>query len=225
MDEMYARPFVGTVDGYLYSPAFAQAFYPLTVLPFGTVELIWRTLLVAATATMAGPFTLIALFLSPVASEINVGNVDVLIGLVVVAGYRWPAAWAFVLLTKVTPGVGLLWFAARREWRQLGVALGATLAVCFVSLLLSPGSWPQWLAVLAANTIEAHAGGSFPVPVLLPVPLLIRLPLAALLVSWAARTNRRPLLPVAVFLALPVVWFTSLSLLLAVIPLSRPGAI
>ena len=42
----------------------------------------------------------------------------------IVLGFRWPFTWAFVLLTKVTPGVGLLWFAVRREWRSLAIALG-----------------------------------------------------------------------------------------------------
>ena len=35
-------------------------------------------------------------------------------------------SWAFVLLTKVTPGIGLLWFAIRRRWRDLAIALGVT---------------------------------------------------------------------------------------------------
>jgi hypothetical protein len=35
------------------------------------------------------------------------------------------------------------------------------------------------------------------------------------LVVWAARTNRRWLLPVAVVIAMPVVWLTSLSVLVA----------
>ncbi len=39
-------------------------------------------------------------------------------------GFRYPATWAFVLLAKVTPGIGLLWFLVRREWRNLAIALG-----------------------------------------------------------------------------------------------------
>ena len=47
----------------------------------------------------------------------TVGNIHLLLGAVIVAGFRWPWLWALPLLTKVTPGVGLLWFALRREWR------------------------------------------------------------------------------------------------------------
>src|SRR5687767_6482141 len=35
LDALYSRGQVGGVDAYLYSPAFAQAFTPLTWLPFG----------------------------------------------------------------------------------------------------------------------------------------------------------------------------------------------
>ena len=62
----------------------------------------------------------------PVLFEFYLGNVHLLLALAIVLGFRWPAAWAFVLLTKITPGIGLLWFAVRREWRSLAIALGAT---------------------------------------------------------------------------------------------------
>jgi hypothetical protein len=58
--------------------------------------------------------------------ELAGGNIEILIAVAIVVGFRWPAAWSFVLLTKVTPGVGLLWFAVRREWNQLATALVAT---------------------------------------------------------------------------------------------------
>jgi hypothetical protein len=53
----------------------------------------------------------------------------------------------------------------------------------------------------------------------LPVGLLPRLILAIAIVAAAAWTNRRWLLPVAVVLALPVVWLNSLAVLAAAVPL------
>ena len=50
--------------------------------------------------------------------ELAGGNISLLLAVAIVVGFRWPAAWAFVLLTKVTPGIGLLWFVVRREWRS-----------------------------------------------------------------------------------------------------------
>ena len=57
------------------------------------------------------------------------GNINLLIVGAVLIGFRYPWAWAFIILTKVTPGIGLLWFLTRREWRHLAIALGATLGV------------------------------------------------------------------------------------------------
>jgi len=55
----------------------------------------------------------------------------------------------------------------------------------------------------------------------LPVPLLPRLVAAGLLVAWGARADRRWVLPVAVTLALPVVWVNSLAVLVALVPAAR----
>ena len=51
------------------------------------------------------------------------------------------------------------------------------------------------------------------------IPLLARLPVAAIIVIWAARTDRRWLVPVAAVIAMPVMWPNSYSVLVAVIPL------
>jgi hypothetical protein len=116
-------------------------------------------------------------------------------------------------LTKVTPGVGLLWFAVRREWRSLGIALGVTAGLLLVTAPLVPA----WLGSLAAN--QGYTGpGYFTVM----VPLLPRLAAAALLVAWGARTDRAWVLPVAVTIAVPVLWFNALAGLVGAI--SRRGA-
>jgi hypothetical protein len=134
-----------------------------------------------------------------------------------VAGFRFSGTWAFPLLTKVTPGVGVLWFAIRREWRAVAIALVTTAGVVVLSFLTTPpGEWLEWGRVLAGNAGAPIDSGS------LPVPLLVRLPVAVALVWWAARSDRRWVLPIACLLALPVIWYGSLSLLLAVIPLAAP---
>ena len=72
----------------------------------------------------------------PIPFEIVSGNVHLLYAAVIVAGFRLSAAWALPLLTKVTPGIGLVWFLVRREWRPLAVAFGVTVAVAAVSFVL-----------------------------------------------------------------------------------------
>ena len=201
---------------YMYSPAFVQAISPLQGLALGAFLTVFRGAQVIALALLVGPFSLLALFLPPVASEINAGNIHLFLGLAIVAGFRWPALWAFVLLTKVTPGLGLLWFAVRREWRSLAIALVATGAVVIGSgLLLGVGPWIAWANVLIANSGLDHDA-------LMPVslPLWLRLGLAAALIVWGARTDRRGVVPIACVIALPWIWFTSLSMGLAAVPLA-----
>jgi hypothetical protein len=52
-----------------------------------------------------------------------------------------------------------------------------------------------------------------------PIPFIVRLPIAVVVVVWGARTDRRWTVPVASMLALPALWYGSLTMLLAVIPL------
>ena len=207
---------VGAFGAYLYSPVFLQLIAPLRALSWLGFMGAWETILLLATAGLAGPTLLapIGLLLVP---ELLGGNITVLLALAIVAGFRWPASWSFVLLTKVTPGIGLLWFAVRREWRNLGIALGATLAVIAVSFVVLPDAWRHWVDVLAAGPSTAVSSGS------IPIPLLVRLPVAAILLVWGARTNRRWVVPVACLLALPVIWYGSLAMLVGVVPLIRPA--
>jgi hypothetical protein len=124
-------------------------------------------------------------------------------------GFRWPAAWSFVLLTKVTPGVGALWFAFRREWRSFAIAVAVTGVMCLVTLVAAPTLWLDWFRLMMSAT---------PVPSLLP-PLIVRVPAAVVLIWFAARTDRAWLVPVACLLAMPTIWIQSTALLLASFPL------
>jgi hypothetical protein len=199
---------------YVYSPAFLQLVTPLTALPWQAFMAAWTALLIGAVRFLTGPRLLAAGLLFPfTAMEVAGGNVSLLLAVAIVAGFRWPAAWAIVLLTKITPGIGLLWFAVRREWRSLAIALGVTAAIAAVSYVTMPGAWQRWFEVIVAN---AGKGGTW---ASVPVPLWLRLPAAAALVVWGARTDRRWTVPVASMLALPALWYGGLSMLLAVIPL------
>jgi len=55
-----------------------------------------------------------------------------------------------------------------------------------------------------------------------PIPFLVRMPAAIAVVVWGARTDRRWTVPVAAMLALPALWYGSLTMLLAVIALRDP---
>jgi hypothetical protein len=199
-----------------YSPAVAQVFAVLHVLPWWIFLWGWTALLVATLVWLGGRWTLLLLAFPPLVLELYAGNINLLIAAAIAFGFRYPAAWAFVLLTKVTPGVGVLWFAFRREWRNLAMALGATAAIVLVSFALAPALWGQWLAALTG--LSGQGAGE------LPIPLVLRLPIAAGVVWWGARTDRRWAVPVAATIATPVLWIgwsAWLVVLLGALPLLR----
>ncbi len=214
LDHPYAGAQVDARDAFLYSPAFAQATAPLRLLPWDAFRTLWRAAELAALTALAGPATLPCLFVGPIASELNAGNIHLLLAAAVVAGFRWPAAWSFVLLTKVTPGIGLLWLAVRREWRALATALTATLAIVAISAVLAPGLWLDWITLLVR---EASVPPRREWEVVM-LPLAWRLAVAAVVVAWGARNDRRWAVPLGAFLALPVTWYTGLSLLAGILP-------
>ncbi len=205
-----------TIGAYPYSPAFAQLVYPLDLLPWPAFVAAWTAILIAAAYLLTGPdLFLVGLVVGLM--EIAGGNISLLLALAIVAGFRYPWTWAFVLLTKITPGVGLLWFAVRREWRQLVIALGATMAIVALSFVMLPDAWRAWIDVLTANSGK---GGTWAA---IPIPLVVRGPIGVLLIAWGARRNQRWVVPVGAMLALPALWYGSLSMLLGVIPLTTPA--
>ena len=218
----YSLP-AGAANAYLYSPAFAQALWPVTHLPWSAFLALWMAVLTAATVWLISPLRVwaIPVFLACVPAIIT-GNIYPLFAVVVVTGMRYPAAWALPLLTKVTPGVGLVWFAVRREWRQLFTAVGATAGIVAVSAIFMGGEWTHWMTFMAHQPHAVHASGNSVSG--LPAPsLLVRLPLGIAVVAFAARTDRRWLLPIGMLCADPMfAWFA--FLLLTAIPRLRPRA-
>ena len=220
-----SHPYVSTIEGaagapgaYLYSPAFRQAIEPLTLLSWPAFHAIWEALLIGLVVAMSGPFALLILYNPVMLIELQAGNIHVLLAAAIVLGFRYPATWAFVLLTKATPGIGLLWFAVRREWRNLGLAVGATALVVGASLLLAPGLWAQWIESLARNATIPFADYSATIG----GPLWLRGPIAAALVAWGGLTNRRWTVPAAATLAIPLLAYFNFSLLVALVPLLIP---
>jgi len=211
------QPYVfdaGDFGAYLYSPAFLQILNPILNLRWDMFLTVWAGVLMATLLVLTGPVLFV--FALPVAFfEIWGGNVHLLIALAIVVGFRWPGTWSFVLLTKVTPGIGLLWFAARREWRKLAIALGTTAVIVGVSLAIDPNLWRSWIELLVREASGTASQGH------IPIPLLWRLPFAAALAIYAGRTDRKWLLPVVAFLAMPVLWWGSLSVLIGCVALER----
>ena len=207
-------PDAGDFGAYLYSPAFIQILNPVLILTWGEFLALWAGLLMITLLVLTGPVLFV--FALPVAFfEIWGGNIHLLLALAIVLGFRWPGTWAFTLLTKVTPGIGLLWFAARREWRNLAIALGTTALIVGVAFAMAPTLWFSWVDLLLRQASGTAAEGH------IPIPLWFRLPIAAALAIYAGRTDRKWLIPVVALVAMPVLWWGSLSVLIGCVALER----
>jgi hypothetical protein len=218
---------LGTIGSFTYSPAFALALSPIRPLPFWLFFTIWDAFLIVNLVWLTGRMTLVWLVFLPVPLELYHGNVHILLATVCVLGFEYPAIWSVGILTKLTPGVSLLWFVVRREWKSLAWALGATAVISAVSFAIAPGAWFDWIKFLTSSQ-ETGAGANDWYSFLFP-PLWLRIVAAALLVIWGARTDRRWVVPIAMVISMPVIWVTTPAMLVAIPRLRRrtapvPGA-
>lgn len=206
----------GSLGAFPYTPVAARLFAPASLLTWPQFWFAWTLVLLGTIVWLGWRQALLVLAFPPVTVELYHGNIHLLLAAAVALGFRYPAAWAFVLLTKVTPGVGLVWFAVRREWRSLAIALGVTALVALVSVAVDGRLWRQWIeqAILPAATQPMTQPS-------IAIPLAIRLPAAIVVVAWGARTDRAWTVPLAAALALPVLWFAGLSILAAIPAIDR----
>lgn len=213
LDSLYRGSRLGDQDAFLYSPLIAWLFLPFSWMPYEVFYAILAAANLTALVWLVGPeIAAVALLAQPVSNEVARGNIHLLLAAAIVIGFRYPGAWAWVLLTKVTPGVGILWFAFRREWRRMAVAVGWTAAIAVVGFVIAPELWLRWFDLLAANAESTR-------PSVLPVPVWVRLLGAAILLGLGAWRNRPAIVPVAAMLALPAIWVNALAMLVAIIPL------
>ena len=237
--DMYWRassggPTYGTIWGadaasrYVYPPPLAQLLQPLHALGWPVFVALWTVGIFLAlwgstrwwslpVLAVSGSALLGFGFDHALANPLTfafIGNIQSVIALAILLGFRWPAAWAFVLLTKIGPGIGVLWFAARGEWRQFAIAVSATAAVAAVSFIVAPTAWFDFVRFATANVTAAA-----PVPVI-PVPLFVRLVMSAVLIVWGARSDRRWTVPIAAgWASLALYEWSAITVWLAALPL------
>jgi hypothetical protein len=210
----YAGASVGTVGSFLYPPIFLQALAPLGSLPWPIFLFGWTAALAATAIGLLSRVprrarTWLPFLLLVAGADVWAGNVNVFIAGAIVVGMTHPAAWGAVALTKVTPGIGLLWHGLRGDWTSVWRVVAVCALLVGASVAIDPGLWSSWLTMLRGEA------GPMVYPEALPIPLYLRLPAAVAVVMWAARADRPELVPVASLLALPVIWFNGLALLLA----------
>lgn len=211
----YRGAALGAPDAFFYAPVVAQLLGPFTALPFQVFRLGFAGVDLLG---LAGSGLLYTLVLPGVMEDIVRGNIHILMALAIVAGFRFPGTWSGVLLTKVTPAIGLAWFAVRREWGALLQVMLVTGLIVAISVLLGGVHlWVDWVRLLLTSSENPR---TYPYLFgIAPPPLVVRMPMALAVVVWGALTDRRWSVPVAAFLALPVIWPSGFAVLLAVPPL------
>jgi hypothetical protein len=214
---------LGTIGSFTYSPVVALIASPAHLLPFGLFFVLWDSFLIVNFVWLTRRMALVWLVFLPVPLELYHGNVHILLAAVCVLGFEYPALWSIGLLTKVTPGVALLWFVVRREWRALAMALGATAAITAVSIVIAPSAWCDWMNFLTASSSAGpQVNGSY--EYLIP-PLWLRMGVAVVLMVWGARTDRRWVVPVAVAVSMPVIWPITPAILTAIPRLRKKASL
>ena len=225
-----------TPFAYWYPPPLAQVLAPFTG-PIGAdaFSVLWTVVLLACLWWLAGRDVLVALALVaflPVAVELRVRNVHLLLAVLVVLGLRrsW-AFWVPAAALKITPVLGIAYLAAAGRWRE-ALKVGALgLVVLGFSYALAPGAWRDFLDVVGARA--GTDGGS-----LVPIPFAIRFAAGGALTvlgglvaarrvgllgvrGWEPDRIGEVLLIVGLTIANPTLWMTAFSLLVAIVPLWR----
>lgn len=206
------------VGVFRHSPVIAQVASLFGGIPWLVAQLGFLAVQLGAIVLIAGKRWPYVVLFPGVLWNLYFGNVDLLMGAAIVVGFRYSGAWAFLFLTKLTPGIGVLWFAFRGEWRKLGIALTTTVVISAVSFVIAPDLWFKWAEELREMAALPQAS-FYP-------PLAVRLVFAVALTWFAARSDRAWLLPVVCLLAVPNPWFVTFAILGASVALfgRRPGA-
>lgn len=203
LDPYAARSELGA---FRYAPPSAMLMAPMSLLPFERAYIAWLALDIAALWYIARRWMFALILFPPVFADLAFGNIHVLYGAMIVAGRRHPAVWVFGLMTKITPGIGVIWYTLRGEWRALVEVAGITMVAVGLSLVLQgPAAWDAWLRMLGERD-------GYATPWAMPVPLVPRLVLAFALIGWGARTDRPWTVPLAVCLSIPTWYWSGLML-------------
>lgn len=198
LDDPYAGSILGAPN-YTYTPVLTQVLEPFRWLGWDGFRTLWVLVGFAAVAYLVGPWVgilLVVAYFPPLVWEFDVGNVNLLIGVAVWAGFRYPALWAIPILLKPPLAIGLLWFVLRGEWRSLGLAVGTTTAVAAASFLLAPELWIEYVGAIP-GFVETAA----------TVPAVwwpLRLAVAGALLFWGARNAQHWTVALAVIMAHPL---------------------
>ncbi len=141
-----------TPYAYWYPPVVAQVLAPVAlVLPSLWFTAAWTLLLLGCLLWLADRQVLVALAMvafPPVAVEFWFRNVHLVLAVLLVLGIRRSGSMFSVGAgIKLSPGLGLVWLAAKGRWRAAFMAAVVGCVILVVSVALSPGAWADWIGI------------------------------------------------------------------------------
>jgi hypothetical protein len=202
---------------YRYPPPLAQFLVPFALVMSPAVfTATWTVMLMGCLYWLAGRDIWIMLALiafPPVAVELWFRNIHLVLAVLVVLGLRrWSGFFAIGGAIKFAPGLGIVYLAVRRRWREALVAVAVGLGILAISFLLNPSAWAQFAEITLSRGAMDESG-------IVAVPYALRFAFGfGLAVTAGVIRSRRwsqALLVLAVTIALPTLWFTALSTLAA----------
>jgi alpha-1,2-mannosyltransferase len=164
---------------FTYPPFAALLFLPLSRLPWAVLVALWQTLSVAALLVVAvsvvrllgpGPgavrvrerallWAAAGLWLEPVRHTLDQGQVNLLLGAVVLWGLAVPraavgrgAGVGLAASVKLTPAVGGLYLLATRQWRAAAWAVATAAAAAALAWCGAPRESARYWSVLVTDT-------------------------------------------------------------------------
>jgi hypothetical protein len=209
---------------YHYPPPMAQVLAPISlVVPALAYVVIFRVLMLLALWELAGRSMLKMLALIafvPIAVAVRIENVEIFMALAIVLGLRrWPWLFAIGALIKVSPGLGIIYLAMRRRWRDFAISVLVGAVITGISVALAPDLWRSSLDAITGRT--NMIGNS-----LIPVPYAFRAAAGFVLTVVAGHLGRRRgelLLVGAITIANPGLSLQGFAVLAAAIPIWLAG--
>jgi hypothetical protein len=212
--------FVQTPYAFWNPPIVAQFLAPLTlVLSQDAYIALWTAVLVGALWWLCGRdpiVSLAAVAFLPVALELDVRNMHILIAALVVLALRrsW-AWWVPAVALKIAPILGVFYLAAAGRHSDALKVLGLGALVAAISVVLAPDAWLGFWEVVVARA-AADGGGIVSIPYPLRFGVGVGL---ALLAGRRGGRRGEALLVVAILIANPTLWVNAFSQLVALIPI------
>ncbi|MEO8463059.1 MAG: glycosyltransferase 87 family protein [Chloroflexota bacterium] len=207
---------------YWYPPVLAQVLAPFTsVVSASAFTFFWTVLLIGCLWLLSGRdvvLTLAFIAFLPVALELRVRNIHLVVAVLMVLALR--RSWVFWIpaaALKMAPALGVVYLLAAGRKREAALVAGVGGLIATASYALAPEAWGSFVAI-ASERAGADTSG------VVGLPYEFRLLAGGLLALLAGRRGGRAgeiWVIVAITLANPTLWVNALSLLVAVVPLTR----